>query len=71
MPRITENDVIATANFIAQNAMKRLEDDARTADVRGYHRYATALTNMRSKIDKSLSELVDEVMKISETFWEE
>lgn len=61
MEEISKDEVIREAELVAKPAMKRLAEAERQLHYRGYGKFSAAVTNMRVKIERALSELVDEL----------
>jgi hypothetical protein len=59
--KVTAHEVISEADLVAKQAMNRLAEGETMLHLRGYGAWATALNNMRVKIERALIELVEEV----------
>lgn len=60
---ITKDEVIREANDSISLALTRLGNAATSAHNKGYHRYSRLLSDMRLKVERSLSDLVEDIEK--------
>lgn len=58
---VSANQVIAEAELIAQEAIRRSNRDVEELHKLGYVKYAAAMSNMRFRIETALSKLIDEL----------
>lgn len=61
MPKIDKNDVMHEASIVAKQAMDRLAKAEADLHNQGYNQWSAAVSNMRTKIERSLLDLVEEV----------
>lgn len=59
---VNAEEIVREAGLVAEQAMSRLASDETWLHNRGYHSYSAAIANMRTKIERALGELVEEVM---------
>lgn len=59
----TANQVIASADVITKHARDRLTRDEIALHDMGYHKYSTAICNLRCAIERAMSDLADDLME--------